>query len=66
MEIPLQTQVFIENQIELIKKKESLYNIQKQVWEYILKEFHDTATIESMICLSMQLYTKIILQSKKQ
>ena len=66
MEIPLQTQVFIENQIELIKKKESLYNIQKQVWKYILNEFHDTATIESMICLSMQLYTKIILQSKKQ
>ena len=66
MESDLQTKIFIENQISLIKDKESLDNIQMNCWRHILKEFNHLATLEKMVCLSMKLYTEIILQSKKQ
>ena len=59
----METEEFIEKCVAMLNDGFSREQIQKDCWKRCLFEYFHGATIEAIVCMSMQIYAEIIKRS---
>ena len=54
---------WIEQRVKMINEGFSLDQIQRECWEWCLREYIGILTLDATICRAMQLYSEVIKRS---
>jgi hypothetical protein len=60
----MKVEEFISQEVWKLKNDFSSSQIREEVWAYLHGEYFSTLRLEAIICMCMELYAEIIIQSR--